>query len=121
MGSLISKKPIVSFDYIDINKEIILINTLDVNMQECLIINTTDMKNEETIINSLDKNKSIVIYGKNCRDIKPYNKYNQLKKFGFINVFIYNGGLFEWLLLQEVFGEDNFQTTIQPKDILIYK
>ena len=37
-------------------------------------------------------------------------KYDQLIGLGFVNVFIYPGGLFEWLLLQDIYGYDNFPT-----------
>ena len=38
-----------------------------------------------------------------------------------INVYVYPGGLFEWLLLQDIYGEDNFPTTLKELDILKYK
>ena len=44
-----------------------------------------------------------------------------MRSIGFKNVFIYNGGLFEWLLLQDIYGEDNFPTTKHILDILKYK
>ncbi len=103
----------------------LLINTLSETEQECLIINTMNIKNEENIINNLIKtgNKSIkiVIYGKNSNDEKVYNKYNQLSSLGFYNVFIYTGGLFEWLMLQDIYGENEFSTTKKELDILKYK
>ena len=40
---------------------------------------------------------------------------------GFINVYIYLGGLFEWLLLQDIYGRDLFKTTKNELDILKYK
>jgi hypothetical protein len=103
----------------------LLINTLSDAEQECLIINTMNIKNEENIINSCIKNGrkdiKIIIYGKNCNDDRTVNKYTQLTSLGFYNVYIYVGGLFEWLMLQDIYGENEFQTTKKELDILKYK
>jgi hypothetical protein len=102
----------------------IIINTLESNMQNCLIANTTKIENEEALINSIIKksrSSSIIIYGRNCNDEKVYKKYEQLIKLGFINVFIYVGGMFEWLLLQDIYGSELFPTTSKELDILKYK
>ena len=103
----------------------LLINTLSNSEQNCLITNTININAEENIINNLIKtgNKSIkiVIYGKNSNDEKVYNKYNQLSSLGFYNVFIYTGGLFEWLMLQDIYGDNEFPTTKKELDILKYK
>ena len=103
----------------------ILINTLSSSEQNCLITNTININNEENIINNLIikgfKNIKIIIYGKNSNDEKIYNKYNQLTSLGFYNVYIYSGGLFEWLMLQDIYGEKEFPTTKKELDILKYK
>jgi hypothetical protein len=103
----------------------ILINTLSSSEQNCLIINTININNEENIINSSLKrglkNIKIIIYGKNSNDEKLYSKYNQLISLGFYNVFVYTGGLFEWLMLQDIYGEKEFPTTKKELDILKYK
>ena len=103
----------------------LLINTLAQTEQSCLIINTMNINNEENIINSCIKRGSkdikIIIYGKNSNDEKLYNKYNQLTSLGFHNVYIYTGGLFEWLMLQDIYGEKDFPTTKKELDILKYK
>lgn len=103
----------------------LLINTLSNEEQICLIINTININNEENIINRCIKNGSkdikIIIYGKNSNDEKIYNKYNQLISLGFYNVYIYTGGLFEWLMLQDIYGEKDFPTTKKELDILKYK
>ena len=62
-----------------------------------------------------------MIYGENSCDNKLVKKYNQLIKLGFINVYIYTGGLFEWLLLQDIYGNDYFKTTTVENDFLKYK
>jgi 23S rRNA pseudoU1915 N3-methylase RlmH len=103
----------------------LLINTLSETEQDCLISNTMNIKNEENIINSCIKNGrkdiKIIIYGKNCNDEKTINKYNQLTSLGFYNVYIYVGGMFEWIMLQDIYGEKEFPTTKKDLDILKYK
>jgi hypothetical protein len=111
-------------DKINNKKDFILINTLPENNQECLIVTTIPANVESNVINDLlhtNKKKEIIIYGKNYRDLKVIDKYNQLKKLGFINVYIYFGGLFEWLLLREIYGNTNFKIIGNTNDILKYK
>lgn len=102
----------------------LLINTLPLHEQECLITGTISATNEVKIINSyLSKNKNInlIIYGKNSNDETIYEKYKQLQKLGFVNVKLYIGGIFEWLLLQDIYGEEEFPTTKKQLDILKFK
>lgn len=103
----------------------LLINTLSNSDQNCLIINTININNEENIINNCIKRGlkdiKIIIYGKNSNDEKVYNKYSQLTSLGFYNVYIYTGGLFEWLMLQDIYGDKEFPTTKKELDILKYK
>ena len=103
----------------------LLINTLNDAEQDCLIVKTINIKNEEMMINKLlqtgSKNINIIIYGRNCNDEKIYLKYNQLKSLGFYNVYVYVGGLFEWLMLQDIYGETEFPTTKKELDFLKYK
>ena len=103
----------------------LLINTLAPSEQNCLIVNTMNINNEENIINNCIKRGAkdikIIIYGKNSNDEKLYNKYNQLTSLGFYNVYIYTGGLFEWLMLQDIYGEKEFPTTKKELDLLKYK
>ena len=105
--------------------EFILINTLSITEQDCLIQNTVDIQKEEEIINNYirlsKKDVKIVIYGKNCNDDKIYTKYTQLNSLGFYNVYIYAGGLFEWLLLQDIYGDNEFPTTRRQINLLKYK
>lgn len=62
-----------------------------------------------------------MIYGKNSNDETIYKKYTQLSKLGFVNVYVYLGGLFEWLMLQDIYGTEEFSTTSRELDILKYK
>ena len=103
----------------------LLINTLQNDKQDCLINGTINSDKEESIINSLirtgNKSVKIIVYGMNCNDDKLYNKYNQLTSLGFYNVYVYTGGLFEWLMLQDIYVEKEFPTTKKELDILRYK
>ena len=91
--------------------------------QDCLIKNTINYKLEEKFINDNIKNlsRNIIIYGKNSNDETVHKKYTQLIQLGFANVFIYTGGMFEWLCLQDIYGSDEFPTTSRELDILKYK
>ena len=107
-----------------IRKDIILLNTMPMNRQDCLIKGTMKANYEEDYMNQLlktNKNKEIILYGLHHTDLSVIKKYNQLKKLGFKNVHIYFGGMFEWLLLQEVFGTINFEIDGSLKDIIDYK
>lgn len=102
----------------------LLINTLSISDQKCLIVNTTIAEEEEIVINKYlkqNKNIRIIIYGKNCNDETIYKKYKQLIYLGFYNIFIYTGGMFEWLMLQDIYGKELFPTTKQELDFLKYK
>lgn len=102
----------------------ILINTLPLGEQECLIFNTIHAsKEEETINQCLKHNKRIhiIIYGRNSNDETLVKKYEQFIKLGFIHVYVYVGGLFEWLMLQDIYGYNEFPTTIKELDFLKYK
>jgi hypothetical protein len=106
-------------------KNTILINTLKQDLQKCLIKNTICAEKEEHIIRKLFDEKqfsyTIIIYGKNSNDNSIYEKYQQLCDLGFINIYVYTGGLFEWLCLQDIYGKDEFSTNSMELDILKYK
>lgn len=118
----------VNFEDIQIvikNPELyLLVNTLSEGEQNCLIKGTIPIIQEIELINNYlrsDKSIKIVIYGKNSNDIKPQEKAQQLYNLGFYNIFIYVGGLFEWLLLQDIYGPKDFPTTSKQLDILKFK
>ena len=108
----------------DYNKSLI-INTLEAHQQSCLISGTLNIETEVEILNAeLKKNKDIqiIIYGMNSCDDTCFKKYEQLVKLGFYNVYIYGGGLFEWLLLQDIYGTELFPTNNTSSiDLLKYK
>ena len=125
MGTTQSKTYKINYEdmTIVIKKNECIINTLLPDAQDCLIKNTINYKLEEKFINDNMKNlsRNIIIYGKNSNDETVHKKYNQLIQLGFTNVFIYTGGMFEWLCLQDIYGSDEFPTTSQELDILKYK
>jgi hypothetical protein len=118
----------------------ILLNTLPntPDDQKCLIPHTINPAFEEEFINWLLQHKlqtkiCIFIYGVNACDAKTEQKKTELSKLGF-TVFHYRGGLFEWLLLQDIYGNGNsidreradaseieFPTTGNELDILKYR
>ena len=105
------------------NNKYAIINTLDPVYQTCLIPNTIPIAEEEEVINDVitnSKKTKIIIYGLNSNDEKVYSKYEQLVKLGVKYVYIYNGGMFEWLLLQDVYGRELFPRTSRELDILKY-
>jgi hypothetical protein len=127
MGNIQSMKKINYEDMQTIikNPELyLLINTLSISDQNCLIVNTTLADEEEVIINKFmkqNKNIRIIIYGKNCNDEMIQRKFQQLLSLGFYNIYVYPGGMFEWLMLQDIYGKELFPTTKKELDFLKYK
>jgi len=132
MGNQVSLVPKVSYEDIQmivyrnthIPHSTILINTLPPSLQHCLIKTTVDIRHEEQLINKclmMTPNVMIIVYGKNSNDITILHKYEQLGKLGFTNVHIYTGGIFEWMLLHEIYGKDLFKITRYEIDILRYR
>ena len=102
----------------------VIINTLDAQQQGCLIAGTLAIDQEVEVLNALLKKNTevrIIIYGMNATDTTCQKKYEQLIKLGFYNVFIYPGGMFEWALLQDVYGHELFPMTALKVDLLKYK
>lgn len=106
------------------DKTTLIINTLEITEQRCLIVGTLPAGEEVETINAFMKNNRdirIIIYGSNSSDNATFKKYEQFTSLGFTNVYVYNGGLFEWLLLQDTYGTENFPTTTHCNDPLKYK
>jgi hypothetical protein len=105
-----SSNPKYSFREVQQKKgEFILMNTLPLNQQSYLIKGTLPALEESQRINEyLQKNKKvpIIIYGLDHQDVSVGKKFIQLKTLGFENVFVYMGGIFEWALLQEIYGSN---------------
>jgi len=132
MGNQVSLVPKVSYEDIQmvvyrnmhVKHSTLIINTLPPSLQHCLIQTTLDIRFEERIVNTFIQQKPdimIIVYGKNSNDITILHKYEQLVKLGFTNVHIYTGGIFEWMLLHEIYGKDLFKITKYEIDILRYR
>jgi len=96
----------------------IIIHTLTSEYQDYIIPGTVQDTREESVINEMltridIPDKPIVIYGKNARDETPETKTKQLKSLGLHDLSIYSGGMFEWLLLNEVYGDTEFPVQVQ--------
>ena len=119
------KRNVIGFEdvkYATRNDNYYMINTLQRDQQKTLIKNTINSDNEEEIINTLLNDykipdKPFIIYGKNSCDDSVNKKYDQLIKLGFKDVYIYRGGLFEWLLLNEIFGNEEIPLNHENVDI----
>lgn len=132
MGNQVSLIPKVSYEDIqmvvyrnsNVQHSTLIINTLPPSLQHCLIKTTVDIRFEERVVNSFIQKRPdimIIVYGKNSNDITILHKYEQLVKLGFTNVHIYTGGIFEWMLLHEIYGKDLFKITRYEIDILRYR
>jgi len=132
MGNQVSLVPKVSYEDIQmvvyrnshVQHSTLLINTLPPSLQHCLIKTTLDIRFEERVVNALihkSPDIMIIVYGKNSNDITILHKYDQLVKLGFTNVHIYTGGIFEWMLLHEIYGKELFKITKYEIDILRYR
>ena len=104
----------------------LIINTLSISEQDCLIKNTLPCGLEETTLNEMmsqysTNNKILIVYGKNSCDQSVEKKCKQLAGLGFTEVYLYSGGLFEWLLLQDIYGFNDFPTTRKELDVLKYR
>jgi len=108
------------------SRDTMIINTLPIIEQACLIQGTINASDEERIMNQyIEKGtastKRIIVYGKHSCDDTSQTKCKQLQSLGFGEVYLYAGGLFEWLLLQDIYGEKEFPTTSKIIDILKYR
>ena len=131
MFNFFNEKKVNKIGYEDVlyviknHENYLFINTLSNEKQDCLIKNSLTIENEVTQINFLLEqqkfNIKIVIYGEHSCDPSIDKKYKQLKDLGFNDIYIYSGGLFEWLLLQDIYGNKEFPTTKNIIDILKYR
>ena len=101
---------------------IILINTIDCNDQDILILKTVNYQNEVAVVNkAITDKKCIIVYGYNNNDERAIEKYNQILKLGHKNVSVYVGGLFEWLMLNDIYGAEQFPVTKPCNDLYKYR
>lgn len=126
MGNATSARKINFEEMLDAIKDnmCVIISTLPEGMQSCLIVGTAPACDEVNLLNTIlskGGTRPLVVYGINASDDTIVSKYNQLISIGFSNVRVYPGGMFEWLLLQDIYGQDIFRTTSKELDILKYK
>jgi hypothetical protein len=104
------------------NPNTILINTFTPvqQQQHGLIRGTTLADKEEQMVQSAlerDLSITILVYGHNALDPLPYRQADKLRNLGFANVYVYVGGMFEWLLLCDLYGPDQYPLmTVQEED-----
>jgi hypothetical protein len=103
------------------NNGTLIISTLPDHEQGVLIARTVPSTLEIAAVErALKQKQKIIVYGRHSNDDTIYKKYEQLKKLN-ADVCIYTGGLFEWLLLQDIYGKEGFPTTSKTLDLLKYK
>jgi len=99
----------------------LIISTLPSSEQGVLIANTISWEKEIKAVElAITKKHSVFVYGRHSNDETIYSKYEQIRKLGG-KVYLYTGGLFEWLLLQDIYGYSEFPTTTKTLDLLKYK
>jgi len=128
MQSIISTTTTTTATATMTRKSVIIISTLKLDYQKCIIRGTVPADQEEARINDILSGEDsagesiiIIVYGKNSSDGTVREKYEQLLKHGIDRVCVYTGGMFEWLLLQDIYGADLFPTTGAELDILRYR
>jgi hypothetical protein len=101
-----------------------IVSTLPIGEQSCLVLRTLTPVEEEKRLNDCLKkgeaSRPVVVYGRNAGDRSPEKKCAQLVGLGFTSVRLYAGGLFEWALLQDIYGTELFPTTSACKDPLMF-
>ena len=107
---------LVNFEQIDGT----VISVFGADEQAVLIAGTVACADEiQEVERAIARRARIVIYGRNDHDARIYAKYEQIRKLGG-DPRLYLGGLFEWLLLQDIYGPEHFPTTAKA-DLLKYK
>ena len=91
-----------------------------------LIAGTLTALEEESFMNDYlstytENQKTIVLYGRNSCDDSPRKKRAQLLSFGISDVYVYTSGMFEWVLLQDIYGVTEFPTTGGVVELLAYR
>ena len=113
MGASISFNVVNHQGVLDALKEGNILITVISNHTDATLIKGTlgeaeELRHVNEIIRKKNLDERIFVYGENCSDSRVYSKARQLKKLGLKEVFVYTGGIFEWMLLGEVFGQDQF-------------
>lgn len=130
MLSWLSPPPLERVTYEEVHSAlrdtgVCIVSTFPAHDQSCLIARTLSPQEEERRLNDhLKRGEArcpIVVYGRNAADGAPDKKCRQLQNLGFTSVRLYAGGLFEWVLLQDIYGAELFPTTSVCPDPLRFK
>jgi hypothetical protein len=110
---------------IKLREKYAIIHTMSAS-ETVLISGTLTPTEEEMFVNEclskyIEPHKTIILYGKNSCDDSTRKKRAQLMSLGINDVYIYSGGMFEWTLLQDIYGVNEFQTTRTVVDLLLYR
>ena len=119
-GASVNAPAVVGPNYISDNTTgVILLATPDVDSKGWRIAGTLSPQTEEREINRVIQaynasgkppKEKIVYYGLNAVDKSPDEQVAKLAGHG-IAASVYRGGVFEWLLLREVFGAESYAVT----------
>ena len=94
-------------------RPLLLLAAPSVDTQPWRIAGTLSSDEEERRVQSLagsgkgNQGNCIVFYGLNATDPAPEAQVRKLREYG-LEALCYRGGLFEWSLLREVFGQDAY-------------
>jgi hypothetical protein len=118
MGNVIQR---ASFEDVEAAQEGAAVIITVLAEHETVLIKGTVPFDEEVarVEHAIRRKEHIIVYGRNSNDEAVYKKYDQLVKLGG-RPLVYTGGLFEWLLLQDIYG-DRIQTTTKTLDLLKYR
>jgi hypothetical protein len=112
-----------SFEDVQFAKEgkCLVISVLNEHEQSVLIKGTVAAGDEVRLVeDALLHKRDIIVYGLHSSDSRVLAKCEQILKLGGHPV-AYVGGLFEWLLLQDIYGSDAFPTNGFSLDHLRFK
>lgn len=99
----------------------LVISVLNEHEQAILIKGTVLPADEVRMVeDALFHKREIIVYGLHSSDLRVLPKCEQILKLGGQPV-AYVGGMFEWLLLQDIYGVDAFQTSGFTLDHLRFK
>jgi hypothetical protein len=112
-----------SFEDVQFSREgkCLVISVLSEQEQSVLIKGTAPAGEEVRLVeDALRHKREIVVYGLHSSDFRVVTKCEQLLKLGGQPI-AYIGGIFEWLLLQDIYGTEAFPTTGFTLDHLRFK
>jgi hypothetical protein len=103
------------------DRKTLLISVLSEDDQSVLIAGTCPFSEEVGAVEkAISEKRAVTVYGKNTHDDRIYTKYRQIEELGG-DPRVYIGGLFEWMLLQDIYGFDKFPTTRRELDLYKFR